>query len=193
MGDGAGARDLGVNEAERRWDTALAKEPLAFADDDWEDEQAVLVDEAGVMQRVGQAAAPVDLKLSPRQGLEPGDFLLDVLADHRRALPGGIPQRSGHDVLGEGVESHRHGVLRVCDLCPVRLHHVVGSAPQQDGVGLGEPLRDDAAKVIMRDEPAPAFESATAVLFGPSRALHDPVEAEESVERELHGKSPSRW
>jgi hypothetical protein len=35
VGDGAGARDLGVNEAERRWNTALAEEPLAFADDDW--------------------------------------------------------------------------------------------------------------------------------------------------------------
>lgn len=37
MGDGAGARDLGVNEAERPWNTALAEEPLAFADDYRED------------------------------------------------------------------------------------------------------------------------------------------------------------
>jgi hypothetical protein len=67
VGDDTGAGDLGVDNAERRRNTPLAKEPLAFAEDDREDQQAVLVDEAGVMQRAGQAAAPVDLKLSPRQ------------------------------------------------------------------------------------------------------------------------------
>ena len=66
MHDGTGARDLGVDELERRRDRTIAEQALARPQYNREDPEAVLVDESEVVQRTSEQSAAVNLQLSPR-------------------------------------------------------------------------------------------------------------------------------
>ncbi len=177
-----------ADQGERPGDAAVREQSLPAADDDREDDQPVLVDQAGVVQGMGQTAATVHLQLATGLRLQLLDRRDDVTGDDGGVLPQRIPQGPGNDVLRSGVQLCGHQVIGVRHRRPERVHHVVGGAAEQHLVGLGEPGADDAAEVLVdeRDHPAALLESAGPILVRPAGSLHDAVEAEERVHCELH-------
>jgi hypothetical protein len=61
----------------------------------------------------------------------------------------GLGEAGRDDVLWQPVQRRGHGVVRVGDLGPVRLHHVVGRPAEQELVGLVEPRVYDPPKVVV--------------------------------------------
>ena len=132
--------------------------------------------EAGVVQGVDEPAAAVHLELAAGLRLQLLHRGGDVTGDDGGVVPGRVPQRAGHDVLGAGVQLCGHHVVRVGDLGPERLHHVVGGSAQQDLVGLGEPAADDSAEVLVDegDDPPPRSKPPVRSSSGPPGACMTP-------------------
>src|SRR6185436_18726712 len=85
MGDGATAEGDGAHrfDGER-----CGEEPLARAQDDWMDDKAVLVDQAGLDQRPGEPCPAVGEQISVAALLlEPGDGFGQISGGDRRLAP----------------------------------------------------------------------------------------------------------
>ena len=140
------------------------------------------------MQRPGQAVAAVHLQFPAWSGSEVINRLEEVGGEDAGIVPRRVADGAGDHVLGQRVEGGGDSVLRVGDLFPVGLKHLVGGAAEQDRVGLGEPAVDEAAKVVVHvgHQPAAEFEPAAGVLFPAAGTLHDAVKGHERVDGEFH-------
>jgi hypothetical protein len=114
---------------------AVAEQPLA-AQHDRVQPQPVLVDQVGLPQRLGQLAAADDHQGPARLPLQVGDRSRHVAVEDRGALPVGLRQRPGGDVLGEGVQGPGDLVVLVGDLGPGGGEDLVGEPAEQEAAGV---------------------------------------------------------
>jgi hypothetical protein len=155
------------------------------------DPQAVLVDQLVLHQRLGELAAAVDLELVAGLALQLGDLVDDVPAQQRGVGPLQPVQGRGGDVLGQLVEPGGDRVGLVGDLRPEAGEDLVGAAPQQEGVGRGDPVDHQSAHVVVGvgELPAALAELVAGVLLCTSRVLHDAVQRQEGGQRQPHACS----
>src|SRR5690606_34920770 len=168
---------------------AVVEDTLAAPDDHGELEQAVLVDEAGVVQRLHQLPAAVHLQLVAGAFLERPDRSDDVLGDDAdRVAPLRVGERGGDHVLRARVERRSDVVIGVGDLWPVAGHELVGGPSVEQLGGRAEPAVDDPAEVLVheRHDPPATVEAAARVLRRGAGSLHDAVERDELVHGELY-------
>src|SRR5262249_54574542 len=191
--DDAGARGAAASQRQRGRVRAVAEELLAAPEMHGKVQQAVLVDQVVIDERLRELAAAVHLQLVPGPLLEPGDLGGQVAAEQRGVVPVDGGERGGRHVLRQRVELARDRIVGIGDLGPVAAEDLVRLAAEQERVGLREPAGDGLAEILVavRERPAPVLEPAVAVLIRRAWRLHDAVEGEEGVQGQSHRVSSS--
>src|SRR3990172_1408289 len=115
---------------------------LAGAEHHREDEQPVLVDQVVLQQRLEQFGAAPSVHGPAGLLPEPPDLGDNVALDQTGIVPRDTLEAARHHVLWPRVERGRDGVIGVGDLGPVIGEDVVGLAPEQESVGVRDPLGD---------------------------------------------------
>ncbi len=106
------------------------------------DEEAVLVDQARVEQRLDERAAALDEDAAPELMFQGGDSFDDIALEHARIAPWLLQRRRGDDVFRSAVEPVRHPHLVVPKGGPVRREHVVGRAAEEERIRVANALLD---------------------------------------------------
>src|SRR5215211_6777723 len=152
---------------------------MARPQNQWMNEQQVLVDQAAGDQRANQLAAPENPEVLPRLLLELGHGVDGVALEQLRVLPWErLLQGRRGDVLLRSVE--HLGVRIVLLLGPKAGEVLIGTTTEHEWAPFGHPLSHRPAHYLVAiwNRPSAVFEPAARVLIGAAGRLHHAVEGE---------------